>query len=72
MVIGVANRRSTSVLMKSVLFWPWTMPAKLQVLALDEHAGVQEHVQQKASLTLCEAEGSDGVQTFRVRVFDGP
>ena len=29
-VIGVANRRSTSVLRKSVLFWPWTMPAKLQ------------------------------------------
>ena len=44
MVIGVANRRSTRVLMKSVLFWPWTMPAKLQDLALDEHAGVQEHV----------------------------
>lgn len=27
---GVANRRSTSVLMKSVLFCPWTIPVQLQ------------------------------------------
>jgi len=29
-VIGEANRRSTSILMKSLLFWPWTIPVKLQ------------------------------------------
>src|SRR5258705_5973619 len=28
--IGVANRRSTSGLRKTVVFCPWTMPAKLQ------------------------------------------
>ena len=65
MVIGVANRRSTSDLRKSVLFWPWTMPAKAQVLALDEHAGVQQHVQQKARLALSEAERGDGFHAAR-------
>ena len=63
-MIGVANRRSTSVLMKSVLFWPWTMPAKLQVLALDEDAGVQEHVQQEPCLALGEAERRDGLHAL--------
>ena len=72
MVIGVANRRSTSVLMKSVLFWPWTMPAKLQVLALDEDARVQEHVQQEPRLTLGEAERRDGFHALGVRQVDGP
>ena len=72
MVIGVANRRSTSVLMKSVLFWPWTMPAELQVLALDEDTRVQQHVQQESRLAFGEAKRRDGFHAFRVRQLDGP
>ena len=71
-VIGVANRRATSVLRKSVLFWPWTMPAKLQVLALDEDARVQEHIQQEPRLTLGEAERRDGFHALGIGQVDGP
>ena len=53
--------------MKSVLFCPWTMPAKPQDLALDEHTGVQQHVQQKPRLTFGEAKRRDGFHAFRVR-----
>ena len=72
MVIGVANLRSRSLLRKSVLFWPWTMPAKLQVLALDEHARVQQHVQQKPRLTLGEAERRDGFHPLGIGQVDRP
>ena len=72
MLIGVANRRSTSVLRKSVLFWPWTMPAKLQVLALDEDARVQEHVQQEPRLTFGEAERRDGFHPLGIGQVDCP
>ena len=71
-LIGVANRRSTRVLRKSVLFWPWTIPAKLQVLALDEDAGVQEHVQQEPRLTFGEAGRRDGFHPLSIGQVEGP
>ena len=58
--------------MKSVLFWPWTMPAKAQYLALNEDARVQQDVEQEPRLALGEAECGDGFHAFRVRQLDGP
>src|SRR4051794_10593025 len=42
------------------------------VLALDEDARVQEHVQQESRLTFGEAERRDAFHAFRVRQVDGP
>ncbi len=52
--------------MKSVLFWPWTVPAKRQVLPLHEDAGVQEHVQEEPCLALREAERRDGLEALGI------
>src|SRR5262245_57875644 len=56
-VIGITNRRSTSALRKSVLFWPWTIPAKLQYWR---------------STNTPECSSCDGFHAFRIRQVDGP
>lgn len=55
-----------------MLFWPWTIPGEAAVLALDEHARVQEPVQQEPRLTFGEAERRDGFQPLGIGQVEGP